>query len=863
MRVIKGMMYLSLLSTLAFGQLFINEIDYDQTGDDTGEFVEIAGPAGTYSNVTLDHYNGNGGALIWTYPLPEFTLSDESGGFGFYVFGVAGVPNLDFEFSGSIQNGPPDGLELKVNGIIVDAIAWEGEMTDSEGNPMESMTGDFSGIDSSASRTGMDNSPWEYGPYSPGEVNTNQTFDPNASFDPIANAGADQSVESGVTVTLDGSASSDADGSIVSYLWTQVSGSAVSITDASTAIASFVVPTVTETSSWVFSLLVTDDEGATGSDETTITVSISAAMTIAEARTQPEGTLITITGLINSGNLSGSGSDYTIQDETAGINMYLSGIPVALELGDEVTVTGVTEDYSGKYEVKPASETDIVVNSSGNTLESQVITAAELASNGETYESELITILGVSNEGSGDPWPALESDANINITDNGSDVTVMRIDKETEIDGSTEPVWPMDVVGVVSEFNGTYQIMPRMLSDFLSNIVTPTFADESHTPAFVTAQNDILVYIDIIPGDEEQTIESANILYGTSGLLNTTPMGIESGNTWVGVIPGQAANTFLEYEIIATAITNYDTGLDTSDFDSYTYELAIASSILEDISAIQADPVIGDVVTIEGIVTIGAGLLQTGLTKAYMQDGSGHGINLFQYDELPLNRGDMIKVVGVVDVYTSTVEIKDFSYQLISTGNELPAPVILTPAEANATLWEGTLIKVTGQVTESYSAGGGQNISITDGSETTLIRIWESTGVDVTALIVGTDWSFMGVESQYNGTFQMLVAYAEDIVSTSAIDVLDGKPHHFALNPAYPNPFNPSTTLSWNLEETSEFSLRVLDIRGREVAQLAEGTSSPGHFTMAWDASALSSGVYFVQLSTPSEQSIQKVMLLK
>ncbi len=857
MRTLLASISFMLMTTLAFGQLFINEIDYDQTGTDTGEFLEIAGPAGTYENVTLDHYNGNGGALIWSFDLPTFTLSDEASGYGFYVFGVAGVPNVDYEFSGSIQNGAPDGMVLVVNGSIVDAIAWEGEMNDPDGNPMESVEGDYSGIDSSASRIGVDGSPWEYGPFSPGAINTNQTFDPTVNYPPSANAGPDQSVESGANVTLDGTASADADGTIASYLWEQTSGSTVTLTGAATASASFVVPTVTETTSWGFSLTVTDDDGATDTDEVVISVQISASMTILEARGQALGTLITITGLVNSVNFSSSGSEYTVEDATAGIDMYFSGGVLDLGLGDEITVTGETAEYSGKYEIIPATSGDIVVNSTGNTLpDPQVITAAELASNGENYESELIQINAVSNAGTGDSWPASGANANVDISD-ASGSTVMRIDKETEIDGSSEPVWPMDVIGVVSEFNGTYQILPRLLSDFISDIVTPSFSNETHSPEFATSASEITITIDIVPGDETQSISSAVIMYGTDGtLLNEAEMWLHEGNTWMGIIPAQAANTFLEYEIIAE--TN-----DGSQFDSWTYELAIASSQITTIASIQANPVIGEVVTIEGILTIGSGLLQSGLTKAYIQDASGRGINLFHYDELALNRGDMIKAVGVVDVYLSTVEIKDFSYQLISTGNALPNPVTLTPGEANETEYEGTWLKITGTVTDTWSAGGGQNVLVGDGSDTCVVRIWETTGVDVTPLTVGTEWSFLGVESQYNSTFQLLVAYDADIISTSDIEVIDTKPSQFALNPAYPNPFNPSTTLSWNLDSTSEVMLRVMDVRGREVARLAEGSSGPGQFSMSWDASELSSGVYFIQLITPDESAIQKVMLLK
>lgn len=862
MKALQTLVSLVLITTMGFGQLFINEIDYDQAGTDASEFLELAGPAGTYNSVVVELVNGNNNSVYQTAEFSSITLTDESNGYGFYVIGVAGIPNLDSTPAGwpsenLIQNGAPDAIVLKQNGVIIDAVAYEGEMTDSDGNPMESADGDFAGQDSSMSRIGLDGSPWEYGPFSPGEVNTNQTFDPNVNFPPNANAGPDQSVTSGVTVTLDGSASTDANGSIVSYLWEQTSGSDVTLTGAATATATFIVPEVTETTSWGFSLTVTDDEGESDTDDVVITVNITSVMTILEARGQALGTLVTVTGLVNSVNFSSSGSEYTFEDASAGIDMYFSGGVLDLSFGDEITVTGETDEYNGKYEIIPGGMGDIVVVSTGNPLpDPQIITAAELASNGEQYESELIQILAVSNTGTGDMWPASGSNANIDISD-ASGTTVMRIDKETEIDGSTEPVWPMDVIGVVSEFGGTYQILPRLLSDFMSDIVTPSFSNESHSPDFATSANEITVTIDITPGDETQSIVSAVLMYGNDGtLLNESEMWLDNGDTWMGIIPAQNANTFLEYEVIAT--TN-----EGSEFDSWTYTLAIASSEVTPIASIQADPVIGEVVTVEGIITIGGDLLQPPYTKAYVQDGSGRGINLFNFDALTLNRGDQVMAVGIVDIFNAVVQVKDFSFQVISTGNVLPEPVTLTPGEANELDWEGTWLKITGTIADTWSAGGGQNILVGDGSDTCMVRIWESTGVDVTALTVGTEWSFLGVESQYNGVFQMLVAYDADIISTSAIDVIDTKPSQFALNPAFPNPFNPSTTLSWNLESASEITLRVMDVMGREVAVLAQGYSNPGRFTMSWDASPLSSGVYFVQLLTPGETAIQKVMLLK
>ncbi|WP_102798712.1 PKD domain-containing protein [Bowmanella denitrificans] len=88
---------------------------------------------------------------------------------------------------------------------------------------------------------------------------------------PVANAGADKSVTEGATVTLTG-AGSDSDGSIVGYAWTQLSGPAVTINNANTADGSFTAPLVTADTDFVFRLTVTDDDGATATDDIRVTV---------------------------------------------------------------------------------------------------------------------------------------------------------------------------------------------------------------------------------------------------------------------------------------------------------------------------------------------------------------------------------------------------------------------------------------------------------------------------------------------------------------------------------------------------------------------------------------------------------------
>lgn len=122
---------------------------------------------------------------------------------------------------------------------------------------------------------------------------------------PVANAGADQFVGSGATVSLSGSGS-DADGTVASQSWTQVSGPAVTLVNANTYNASFTAPSVTVDTPLVLRLTITDNEGATGSDDITVTVLAPAAPEPVPAPApEPEPTPAPSTALFSDGFESG------------------------------------------------------------------------------------------------------------------------------------------------------------------------------------------------------------------------------------------------------------------------------------------------------------------------------------------------------------------------------------------------------------------------------------------------------------------------------------------------------------------------------------------------------------------------------
>ena len=88
-------------------------------------------------------------------------------------------------------------------------------------------------------------------------------------------------------------------------------------------------------------------------------------------------------------------------------------------------------------------------------------------------------------------------------------------------------------------------------------------------------------------------------------------------------------------------------------------------------------------------------------------------------------------------------------------------------------------------------------------------------------------------------------------------------PEAFSLERAYPNPFNPTTTLSFAIPVDSEVSLSVYNLQGREVMSLINGNMNAGYHSVIWNADSHSSGVYFVKMVAGEYVNTQKLMLVK
>jgi photosystem II stability/assembly factor-like uncharacterized protein len=116
------------------------------------------------------------------------------------------------------------------------------------------------------------------------------------------------------------------------------------------------------------------------------------------------------------------------------------------------------------------------------------------------------------------------------------------------------------------------------------------------------------------------------------------------------------------------------------------------------------------------------------------------------------------------------------------------------------------------------------------------------------------------------GSDGSLFQNGEDDKPLSIVEEHNITPEHYHLSQNYPNPFNPKTSISFEISQTKnmvDVKLLVYDILGRIVGTLVNETKKPGRYTVKYDASHLSSGLYFYQLKAGDFVSTRKMLLVK
>ena len=182
---------------------------------------------------------------------------------------------------------------------------------------------------------------------------------------------------------------------------------------------------------------------------------------------------------------------------------------------------------------------------------------------------------------------------------------------------------------------------------------------------------------------------------------------------------------------------------------------------------------------------------------------------------------------------------------------------------------QGNAVSGDGSIILGDNGGGSFRLSTAGGLEE-LNQVYASlltSGSDLyTALGISPDGQFI-VGQGVNGVTSQDEGYLLSLSGSTSIDESQTIPSSFALNQNYPNPFNPSTTIQFQIPNSTLVNLKVYDVLGNEIATLVNEEKPTGNYEVNFDASSvsggLSSGIYFYRLQAGSFVQTQKMILMK
>ena len=226
---------------------------------------------------------------------------------------------------------------------------------------------------------------------------------------------------------------------------------------------------------------------------------------------------------------------------------------------------------------------------------------------------------------------------------------------------------------------------------------------------------------------------------------------------------------------------------------------------------------------------------------------------------------------------------------ITSSNNPLPNAQALTSGEmgtgdgvVDKEKWESVLIKYTNVLVDSTNADGASNFGemfVDDGSGHTRVELqdgnhkyhndWDvnlKNDPNLVQIHKGDRFTELtGIMYFSFSNYKLTPRKDDDFVGYLPSDIQDENNLliHYSLNQNYPNPFNPATTISYSIPKAGNVSLKIFNVLGQEVRSLINEYQNAGIYKVSFDASSLTSGVYFYSLSTDNFLQVKKMMLVK
>lgn len=568
-------------------------------------------------------------------------------------------------------------------------------------------------------------------------------------------------------------------------------------------------------------------------------------ITIAEARQIPLGTRVSVQGRVTVANEFG-GPLY-MQDGTAGIAVFWTDLHEAVTIGDSIQVTGPLNVF--KPIAGPDSDFLLQISATdddNNILfevfeveavepEPTVIDISEM--NSGAFESQLVTISNVSIDANG----VFQANTNYPISDESGEAE-LRIDNSTNLVDAESPTATTNVTGVIGKFAGVYQLLPRFVEDLdIEAVVTPG----EDTPLDVT--------FDIVTWNVE----------------------------WFGLDGSGPDDETLQLENVKTLITTMDADVyalqeisSSSFFNTLITDLPEYDGILANYSQTQKTAYIYKSATVQRRES-------RLITNGMNQSDWANGRYPFYFKFNATINGE------VREIHTFNIHAKAFGEQSdytqrLNASNQMKAYIDDNHADDNVIFlgdFNDEILQSTVGSNDSPYSNFDQDTEYTIVTKSLEQRGFtsfsSSSMIDhiVFSSELGDEY-FEGTEQVENPTyigsylsttsdhFPVWVRFEwGEAVSTD--DLAGFTPYTFTLDQNYPNPFNPSTNISYKLDKAGAVQLSVFDVTGRRVAALVNETKNAGSYTVQFDAAALSSGVYFYRLETPSGILTKKMLLVK
>jgi DNA/RNA endonuclease YhcR with UshA esterase domain len=563
---------------------------------------------------------------------------------------------------------------------------------------------------------------------------------------------------------------------------------------------------------------------------------------------------------------------FYIHDDTGqfhGIACYMPGTPTPVQEGDLVTFCGYVTEYYGLTEVTRHFTESMVIESSGHAnygytdVETEAIAPDSL--DAEYYEGQLVRVTDATvtflPDGYG-VWKCQDSSGIDCLVDDEAYYTY-----DPEVDDSLA-----ELRGILFYAYSEFKLQPRYDEDIIG---PPRISNVRYSP--VPPADGAVTTISATL-DDDVGIASATLHWSYSfgrPYPNHVPMSeAKYTGTWNGDIPGQTVGTRIYYYIDCADAAGMDA--EKPSVGGYSYYVGTTT-----IQSVQEVPPGGDTslmdtlaVNVEGYVTVEPGIFNDNTFYIQEESGAWHGIMVYdRTGSVTFERGDHVVVCGEVGEYSGQTQIALHfadAAQLTAVTPGLVDPVSIATGMLQdvefAEQFESVYVHAEDCTVYDEDLGFGE-WAISNGGASDTCRVDDYADYDYVPSN-GDNVYVRGIVGFVFGNYKIEPRGNEDIaVNPAGIsgDYFGGK---FGLAQNMPNPFNPKTTIAFNLTEPGDVTLEIYDVAGRRVAILLDGHMGAGVHMAHWDGRTsdgerAASGVYFYKLAAGDERTSRKMVLLK